>query len=94
MQNFACYNLKYQKHAVENWIVIKGEIRNESSGNFNLVVFRVLLYSGVQVLGSAILKVAGFRARATKSFEVMVDGAHHEMIPRITKCEVLFESAH
>jgi hypothetical protein len=94
MLTFAYYNLKYQKHPVEDWIVVKGEIRNESTGNFNLAVFRVLLSSGQQVFGSAILKVAGFRARATKSFEVMVDGAHHEMIPRITKCEILFESAH
>jgi len=94
MLTFAYYNLKYQKHPVEQWIVVKGEIRNESAGNFNLAVFRVLLYAGQQVFGSAILKMAGFRARATKSFEVMVDGAHYEMISNITKCEILFESAH
>ena len=93
MLTFAYYNLKYQKHASQDWIVVKGEIRNESPGNFNMAVFRVLLYANQQIFGSAILKVAGFRARATKPFEVMIDGAHHEMIPMITKCEILFESA-
>ncbi|MCK9595469.1 MAG: hypothetical protein PHH68_03935 [Candidatus Omnitrophica bacterium] len=94
MLTFAYYNLKYQKHPIDNWIVVKGEIRNEGSANFNLAVFRVLLSAGQQVFGSAILKVAGFRARTTKPFEVMIDGAHYEMIPKITKCEILFESAH
>lgn len=94
MLTFASYNLKYEKHPVEKWIVVKGEIRNEGTGNFDLAVFRVLLYAGQQVIGSAILKVAGFRSRATKSFEIMVDGAHHDLISKITKCEILFESAH
>jgi hypothetical protein len=89
---FSCYNIKFDKHPVEKWIIVRGEIKNESAKSLNTAVFRVKLLIGHLPLGSAVLKIHGFRERRTKAFEVMVEDAHRDLLPKITGCEISFES--
>jgi hypothetical protein len=91
---FSYYNIKYAKHPVEKWVVAKGEIRNETNKNCSTAVFRIKLYVEDACIGAAIIKLSGFRAKSSKTFEVMIDGAHNKMIPKINRCEILFESAY
>ena len=89
---FTCYNIKYDKHPVEKWIIVRGEIKNDSARSLSTAVFRVKLLIGHMPIGTAILKIRGFRERRTSSFEVMVEDAHRDLIPKITGCEITYES--
>jgi len=94
MINFSYYNIKFSKHPVEKWVVVNGDIRNETDKSCSTAVFRIKIYVENECLGSGILKLPGFRAKSTKSFEVMVEGVHHQMISKISRCEILFETAY
>jgi hypothetical protein len=94
MLAFSYYNIKYEKHPVEKWVVASGEIRNETNKNYSTAVFRIKLYVDENCIGSAIIKICGFRAKSSKTFDVLIDGAHNKMIPKINRCEILFESSY
>jgi len=94
MINFSYYSIKFSKHPVEKWVVVSGDIRNETDKSCSTAVFRIKIYVENECLGSGILKLPGFRAKSTKSFEVMVEGVHHQMISKISRCEILFETAY
>ena len=91
---FTAYNIKFEKHPIEKWIIVSGDIRNETDKTCTTAVFKVKVYIGDECLGSAILKLPGFRSRSTRTFDVMVEGVHHKFISKITKCEVLFETSY
>jgi len=94
MINFSYYNIKYRSHPIEQWMVVAGDIRNESSKDCHTAVFRLKLFVGQECIGSAILKVHGFNAKTTKSFEVLVEGVHKDMISKIRHCEISFEAVY
>jgi len=94
MVTFSYYNIKFSKHPVEKWVVVSGDIRNESDKTYTTMVFRVKIYVEDECLGSGILKLPGLRAKSTKTFEIMVEGVHHKMISKISRCEILFETAY
>ena len=94
MLAYTYYNVKYAKHPVEKWVVVTGDVRNETNKTYSTAVFRIKIYVENDCLGSGILKIPGFRANSVKSFEIMVEGVHHQMITRITRCEILFETAY
>jgi len=91
-QGFSYYNIKFKKHPIEAGILVMGDIRNESDKNFTTTVFRIKIFIGQEVAGSCILKLPGFRKKTTKAFETLVESVHHAMIPKITKCEIIFDS--
>lgn len=91
---FTYYNIKFSKHPVEKWVVVNGDIRNDSDKTCTTAVFRIKIYVENECLGSGILKLPGFRARSTKPFQIMVEGVHHKMISKITRCEILFETSY
>jgi hypothetical protein len=94
MLNYSVYNLQFKKHPVEKWVVVRGEIRNDTSKNYNTAVFHLKIFIGRDCLGAAIIKLRGFRGKSSKDFEVMVEGVHHELLSQIVRCEVLFESGY
>lgn len=94
MMNYSCYNVQFNKHPIEPWVVVKGDISNDSSKNYNTAVFRIKIFIAEEVLGSAIIKVRGLRARSSKGFEVMIEGVHRDLIQKIGRYEILFESAY
>jgi len=94
MIDYSCYNIRYNKHVVEDWVTVTGEIRNETSKNFNTAVFKITLYVGTEPLGSALIKLRGFRSKSSKAFDVIVEGVHYELMHKITKHEIMFESAY
>lgn len=94
MISYSYYNIKYKTHPVEQWIVVTGEMRNESAKNFHTAVFRIKLYAGQECLGGGVLKVHGFNAKTTKPFEVLVEGVHKDMISKIQHCEFSLEAVY
>lgn len=94
MLNYSVYNIQFKKHPIEEWIVVSGEIRNETSKNFNTAVFHLKVFIGQSCLGSTIIKIRGFRAKASKDFEVLVEGVHHELLKQVLRCDIFFESAY
>lgn len=94
MLNYSTYNIQFKRHPIENWIVVSGEIHNDSAKNYNTAVFFLHVYVGHERLGSAIIKLRGFRSKSSKDFEVMVEGVHHDLLSQIARCEILFESGY
>jgi hypothetical protein len=94
MINYSYYNIKFKPHPVEQWIVVEGEIRNESPRNYHTAVFRLKLFAGQECLGAGVVKMHGFHAKATKSFEVLVEGVHKDTMSKIHHCEISLEAVY
>lgn len=94
MLTYSVYNLQFKKHSIEEWIVVSGEIRNDTSKHYSTAVFHLKIYVGADCIGSSLIKLRGFRGKATKAFEVLVEGVHYELLSQIVRCEILFESGY
>lgn len=92
MISFSSYNIKYHTHPTEGWIMATGELRNESFKSYNTAVFRAHIFKGDEPMGSALIKINGFRTRMTKPFVATFAGVHHSLISRITRCDILLEA--
>lgn len=94
MLSYSVYNIQYRKHPIEEWIVVSGEIRNDTSKSYDTVVFHLKVFVGHDSIGSAVIKLRGFRGKSSKDFEVLVEGVHHKLLNQIARCEIFFESAY
>jgi hypothetical protein len=94
MQNYSVYNIQFKKHSIEQWVVVSGEIHNDTSKNFSTAVFHLKLFVGQDCLGATLIKLRGFRARSSKDFDVLVEGVHYDLLSKIARCEIFFESAY
>ena len=94
MLSYSSYNIQFKRHPIENWIVVSGEIRNDTNKSYSTAVFRLKVFVGRECLGSALIKLRGFRAKATKDFEVLVEGVHRDLLSQIARHEILFESGY
>jgi len=92
--SFSCYNIQYHKHPVEEWVVVSGDIRNDSPKSYHTAAFRLKLFAGQECIGASILKVQGFGSKCTRSFEVVIEGVHFNAVPNITRCDILFETVY
>ena len=91
---FTCYNVQYHRHQVEDWIIAKGDITNESNKNYSTAVFKAKIFSGEMSIGSAVIKIHGFRSKMTRPFEAVFEGSTHLLIPKISKLELYLESVY
>jgi hypothetical protein len=89
---FSSYNIRYKQHPTEGWVMATGEIRNESPKSYNTVIFRARIFHGDEPMGSAMIKIQGFRGKITKPFTATFTGVHHSQMAKISKCEVLLDS--
>jgi hypothetical protein len=94
MLSYSTYNIQFKKHPVEDCVVVSGEIRNDTNKNYNTAVFRLQVFVGHECIGASLIKLRGFRSRATRDFEVLVEGVHRDLLSKIARCEILFESAY
>ncbi len=94
MISFSSYNIKYRKHPTEQWVVVSGDLRNESPRSYHTAAFRLKLFAGQECIGSTIVKVQGFASKATRSFEVVVEGVHFNMASNITRSELVLETVY
>lgn len=90
---FPCYNVNFAAGVDEEWIVVTGEIRNDTSKDYSFVLFKIILYGKNAAIGSGIIKVHDFRRRSTKLFEVNIE-LPRKLIATIIKHEVLYEGGY
>ncbi len=95
--DFSYYDINLSRGSLGNEIHINGEIKNNSTINYSMAVFRVVLYVQAKVTGSGKIKIAGLQAKGSKNFEAAVEGLHEvdeKLISKISRCEILFESGY
>lgn len=92
--SFSLYNVTYARQEGADWITAKGDIANETNRNYNTAVFKVSIFNSEDSIGATVIKIHNFRARMTKPFEAVFEGAHHVMIPKIARIELFFEAAY
>ncbi|MBM3255274.1 MAG: hypothetical protein FJZ08_03140 [Candidatus Omnitrophica bacterium] len=95
--NFSYYNINFSKGSMGNEIYVNGEIKNNSTINYSMVVFKVILYIQSKVAGSGTLKIAGLQAKGGKNFEAVIEGLHtvdDRLISKISRCDILFENGY
>jgi len=91
---FSAYNVDYRRASIEDWVVVTGEIRNDSKKNFATAIFRIVLFDKRKTLGTGFIKIHGFRINAIKRFEVSIEGLHYKFISSIVRHELVLESAY
>jgi hypothetical protein len=92
--NYSVYNIQFKKHPIEKWIVVSGEIHNETSKSYSTAVFHLKIFVGQDCLGATLIKLRGLRGKSSKDFEVLVEGVHYELLNKVMRCEIFFESAY
>lgn len=91
---FSYDNVHFKKHEQENWLMVTGEITNDSGKNYNAVVFRMVLFIKSIPIGNISINVKGFHAGQTKTFEVQMGELEYSLIPQISRYEIYPESAY
>ncbi len=91
---FVYNNVKFKKHAHENWLVIAGEITNECGRNFNTVVFRVIVFIKTAPVGNVVVAIKGFYNGQTRTFEAPLGELDYRKQAEISRYEIYPESAY
>ena len=87
-------NIEFNKHKTEPWAVVRGEIYNNSSTNYNSVAFRLVIFvKGAQVINT-VVTVHGFSAGKKKAFEKQVRELDYKLIKSIVRYEIIPEGAY
>jgi len=89
---FSTYNINFKK-GTEDWIIVAGEIRNDSARDYRLAMFRIFVYDKKQVLGNGVIKIYDFRPHSTRSFETLIENVSYQLIPAIARHEIVLEEA-
>ncbi len=95
--DFSYYNINFSKGFTGNEIYVNGEIKNNSTINYSMAVFKVILYIHAKVAGTGTLKIAGLQAKGGKNFEAVVEGLHtvdDRVISKISRCDIIFENGY
>jgi hypothetical protein len=91
---FAYKDIKFQKHAQENWLVVAGEITNSTGRSYHAVVFRGIVFIKTVPVANVAICINGFLAGQTRTFEVRVAELEYKILPEITRYEIYAESAY
>lgn len=86
--NFAYKNILFQKHERESWTVVKGEIHNGSSANYNAVAFRLVIFIKGEHLINTVVTINDFGAGRTRTFEKNLQMLDHKSIDNILRFEI------
>jgi len=90
---FPAYNVNFRRAHQEN-IIATGEIVNESSKDYAMAMFKIMVFDKHHLLGSGIIKVHDFHPRAIREFEALIEGLDYKAIPAIFRYEILFEGGY
>jgi hypothetical protein len=90
---FPTYNVHFRRAHQEN-ILVTGEIVNETSRNYAMAMFKILVFDKQHLLGSGIIKVHDFHSRAIREFEALIEGIGYKTIAAIFRYEILFEGGY
>jgi hypothetical protein len=92
--NFELSNVNFTKKGGGNWVFIGGDILNNSNRSYVSAVFKISVFEKTHLLWTGPLRVRNFKRRQSRSFELQLESVGYEFVPRISKCELFFESGY
>ncbi len=90
---FPTYQVSFEKSSFDDSVTVAGEIKNDSSRDYNLAMFRIYLYAKNKRLGAGIIKIFDFKKNVTKAFRVYVLVGEGK-IPKIDRYEIVIEGGY
>jgi proteasome assembly chaperone (PAC2) family protein len=85
---FVYKNVQFQKHEKENWVVVRGEIYNNSSVNYHSVAFRMVIFIKGTPPINTVITINGFSAGKKQTFEKQIEVLDHRLINNISRYEI------
>lgn len=93
--NFVFQKLTFKKHPIEKWLVVQGEIINNSGISFQSVVFRMVVFIRTTPIASIPFTINGFYAGQVKTFEQQVGEIEYEVVASdISKVDIYAEGGY
>ena len=92
--SFSFYNISFKRKGNGKWVFAQGEIKNESSKDFNTALFRMSVFDKNILMWAGAIKIMGFRKRQTKPFDLLMEGLDYRTIAAISRYEIYFESGY
>jgi hypothetical protein len=94
-RSFEFYNVTFKRSETGAWLVIKGEIRNNSGRSYATVVFAVIVFVRNIPIGSCKILISGFAPAQSRPFEKQVGDLEYDRVFNdITHYEIFPESAY
>jgi hypothetical protein len=90
---FPTYQVSFEKSSFDDSVIVTGEIKNDSSRDYNLAMFKIILYSKNKRLGAGIIKVFDFKKDITKTFRAYVLIGEAK-VPMIDRYETMMEGGY
>ena len=91
---FPTYDVSFEKSTFDESIVATGEIKNDTSRDYNLAMFRIIVYARNRRLGSGIIKLYDFRRGMNKSFRTYIPITADIKVSMINRYEVMIEGGY
>jgi hypothetical protein len=91
---FPVYEVNFEKSTFDESITATGEIKNDSSRDYNLAMFRIIIYNRNRRLGSGIIKLYDFRRGMSKSFRTYIPITTDIKVSMINRHEVMIEGGY
>ncbi len=90
---FSTYNVQYEVLTDENYILVKGQITNDTTRNYTLALFKLYLYGRESTIAKGVVRVYDFRPGSIKLFETVVE-LHRSRIPKIISYDMVYEQGY
>jgi hypothetical protein len=94
MMLFPTYEVQFDKSGFDESVVVTGDIKNDSSRDYNTAMFKIILYSRNKLVGAGVLKVYDFKRNMTKPFKTYVPVDSAVKITAIDRYEVTIEGGY
>lgn len=93
--NFPTYEVSFEKSNFDESVIVTGDIKNDSSHDYNLAMFRIFLYSRNKRVGAGVIKVYDFKKDITKPFRAFVlSDVENLKLSMIDRYEVIIEGGY
>lgn len=84
-----------KRHDEGKWLMVKGEVQNESGRDYSAVSFRVVLFIRTVAVANMVFVINGMRNGQTRPFEVQIGELEYSKIASdITKIDTYVESGY
>ncbi|MFA5157115.1 MAG: FxLYD domain-containing protein [Candidatus Omnitrophota bacterium] len=91
---FPTYEVQFEKSGFDESVVVTGDIKNDSSRDYNMAMFKIVLYSRHKLVGSGVIKVYDFKRDMTKPFRAYVAMDTAVKITAIDRYEIMIEGGY
>jgi hypothetical protein len=92
--NFELLNVNFNKKGAGYRVFMNGEILNNSNRHYASAVFKLSVFERTHLLWTGPLRIRNFRKRQARPFELQMEKFGAELLPRISRYELFFESGY